>query len=119
LFLNHELCDLYIGKGADKKLLEEIEHAQMSVKVLSPFLSPFLVKKLIDLHYRNIDVQLITTDTFEDFYDDRKCNIHELIQQRVRRDAEASNRRKQWKRTLPAGGLFPILFLGFIQFSNP
>ena len=98
MFLNDVNCDLYIGKGAGKKLLIDIENAQHSVKILSPFLSPFLVKKLIDLHYRNIDIQLVTTDTIEDFYGDRKRNIHELIQQHVHVDGAASAVRKKWKK---------------------
>lgn len=97
MFFNNATCDIYIGTGAGKKLMEDIEYAKRSVKIVSPFLSPYLVKKLIDLHYKGIAVQLITTDTIEDFYGDRKRNIHELIHQEVHIDGEARYRRNKWK----------------------
>jgi len=50
MFLNNTNCDVYMGTGAGKKLMEDIENAKSSVKILSPFLSPFLVRKLIDLN---------------------------------------------------------------------
>jgi phosphatidylserine/phosphatidylglycerophosphate/cardiolipin synthase-like enzyme len=97
MFFNNATCDIYIGTGAGKKLMEDIESAKRSVKIVSPFLSPYLVKKLIDLHYKGIAVQLITTDSIEDFYGDRKQNSHELIQQEVHIDGEARYRRNKWK----------------------
>ncbi len=68
MFFNNAKCDVYIGTGAGKKLMDEIENAKRSVKIVSPFLSPFLVKRLIRLHSKGIEVQLITTDTIKDFY---------------------------------------------------
>lgn len=97
MYYNQAICDVYIGTGAGKKLLEDIESAKRSVKVVSPYLSPFLVKKLIDLHYRNIEVQLITMDTIEDFYWDRQKNIHQLIIQDRKTDKEAEALRLKWK----------------------
>ncbi|HEX9827741.1 MAG TPA: phospholipase D family protein [Flavobacteriaceae bacterium] len=97
MFFNNAISDIYIGTGAGKKLIKDIEYAKRSVKIVSPFLSPYLVKKLIDLHYKGIDVKLITTDKIEDFYGDRKRNIHELIRQEVHIDGEARYRRHKWK----------------------
>lgn len=96
MYYNQAICDVYIGTGAGKKLMEDIESAKRSVKVVSPYLSPFLVKKLIDLHYRNIEVQLITMDTIEDFYWDRQKNIHQLIIQDRKTDKEAEALRLKW-----------------------
>jgi phosphatidylserine/phosphatidylglycerophosphate/cardiolipin synthase-like enzyme len=96
MYYNQAICDVYIGTGAGKKLMEDIENAKRSVKVVSPYLSPFLVKKLIDLHYRNIEVQLITMDTIEDFYGDRKKNIHRLILQDRKTDKKAEALRLKW-----------------------
>ncbi|MCF6346993.1 MAG: phospholipase D family protein [Flavobacteriaceae bacterium] len=98
MFHNNVNCDIYIGKGAGKKLMHDIDNAQHSVKILSPFLSPFLVKKLIDLHHKGVSVQLITTDTIEDFYGDRKRNVHELISQHTHVDREARALRNKWKK---------------------
>ncbi len=71
-FFNGANCDLYIGKGAGKNLLNDINSASESVKIVSPYLSPFLIKELIGLSKRNINIELITTDKLEDFYGDYK-----------------------------------------------
>jgi hypothetical protein len=39
MYFNNTNCDLYIGTGAGKKLLEEIARAESSVKIVSPFVS--------------------------------------------------------------------------------
>ncbi|NKI27430.1 hypothetical protein HCG49_12745 [Arenibacter sp. 6A1] len=98
MYYNKAICDVYIGTGAGKKLMEEIENAKRSVKVVSPYLSPFLVKKLINLHYNNIYVQLITMDTIEDFYGDRQRNIHQLIIQDRTIDKEVEDLRLKWRK---------------------
>src|SRR5690606_23860226 len=59
-------------------------------------LSPFLIRKLIGLHKRNIEVQLITMDTIEDFYGDYEKNIRQLIIQDRTTDEEAQRIRLKW-----------------------
>lgn len=81
MFYNNVACDIYIGKGAGKKLLQDIQKAKYSVNIVSPYLSPFLIKELIDLHGRGIEINLITTDNIEDYYGDYEKNIHKLILQ--------------------------------------
>lgn len=120
MYFNQAICDLYIGTGAGKKLMEEIETAKRSVKIVSPFLSPFLVKKLIDLHYRGVEVQLITMDTIEDFYGDRQKNIHQLIIQDRSIDENSKALRLKWisiKRWLYFFLIVMILVLGVIAYS--
>lgn len=120
MYFNQAICDVYIGTGAGKKLMEEIENAKRSVKIVSPFLSPFLVKKLIDLHYRGVEVQLITMDNIEDFYGDRQKNIHQLIIQDRSIDLEAKNLLLKWisiKRWLYFFLIVIILVLGVITYS--
>ena len=115
MFFNNARCDVYIGTGAGKKLMVEIGKAEKSVKIVSPFLSPFLVKRLIALHSKGIDVQLITTDTIEDFYGDRERNFHKLIRQETHIDGRASRARKKYKITAKLlKGLTIGLFIGFI-----
>lgn len=116
MFLNNTNCDVYIGTGAGKKLMEDIENARYSVKILSPFLSPSLVRKLIDLHYKGINVQLITTDTIEDFYGDRKRNIHELIHQHIHIDREAEDLRNRWKKIKKLVNWSMILCIGILGY---
>jgi len=112
MFLNNTNCDLHIGTGAGKKLMRDIENAKHSVKILSPFLSPFLVRKLIDLHYKDVNVQLITTDTIEDFYGERKRNVHELICQHTHVNQEAEALRNKWKKIKKVLYRSAILLIG-------
>ena len=97
MFYNGANCDIYIGKGAGKKLLNDIQHAKSSIKIVSPYLSPFLISELIDLKKRNIDVGLITTDNIEDFYGNYERNIHKLIIQNRETDSQAVDQRTKWK----------------------
>lgn len=114
MFFNNTKCDVYIGTGAGKKLMDEIENAKRSVKIVSPFLSPFLVKRLIKLHSNGIHVQLITTDTMGDFYGDRERNIHGLIRQEGHIDGKAARTRNKWRTMAQIlNGLTIVLFIGF------
>src|SRR5690606_29404178 len=97
MFYNNTACDIYIGTGAGKKLLHDINNAKHSIQILSPFLSPFLIKKLILLHRKGITITLITTDEIEDFYGDRERNIHQLILQERQLDTQAEARSNRWK----------------------
>lgn len=95
-YKNSVLSDIYIGKGAGKKLLNDIQSARKSVKVVSPFLSPEYIKLLIDLKLRNIDVQLITMDEIEDFNKPHEEKlIFKLIKQIKITDDKANLRRKK------------------------
>ena len=95
-FFNGAHCDIYIGKGAGKKLLEDINNAKRTVKIISPYLSPFLIKELIYLYTKGISIHLITTDTIEDFYGSYEKNIHKLIRQHQIKDVEAEKTRNKW-----------------------
>lgn len=97
MYFNGVNCDIYIGKGAGKKLLNDIENAKKSVKIVSPYLSPILIKELIKLRKRNIEVELITTDDIKDFSGSDEKNIHKLIIQNVETDEEAVEKREKWK----------------------
>lgn len=89
MYYNRTICDLYVGTGAGRKLMDDLLNAKRSIKVMSPYMSPSLVRKLIDLHYRGVEVQLITMDNIEDFYVDRQRNIHQLISQKIYIDEKA------------------------------
>lgn len=93
MFYNNAVCDIYIGKSAGKKLLEEIRNAKKNVKIVSPYLSPTLIKELIFLHSRGVNIQLITTDEIEDFHYGYEKNIHKLIIQNKHIDQKAKESR--------------------------
>ena len=119
MFFNNDTCDVYIGTGAGKKLMEDIGNARKSVKIVSPFLSPGLIGKLIELHFKGVEVQLITADSIEDFYNGQERNAHKLIDQEVHLDHHARRTRNRWKvsakifKGLGIGSGIAFLFLNF------
>ncbi|TCD28241.1 hypothetical protein EZ456_06015 [Pedobacter psychrodurus] len=96
MFYNNALCDIYIGKGAGKKLMDDMRSAKHSVKIISPYLSPYLISELINLKDKNIDIKLITTNNIEDFYGDRERNIYKLIIQKRNKDFDRQTIRNNW-----------------------
>lgn len=107
MFVNGVNCDIYIGKGAGKKLLRDINNAKKSVKIVSPYLSPFLIKELIKLRVRNLEVELITTDDIEDYNGKYGKNIHQLIIQNKETDKIAVKKREKWRSVVRV-----VLYLG-------
>lgn len=87
------LCDLFIGKGAGKKILSEIDNAQHSVKIISPYLSASLIWKLIQLHRKGVSVQLITTDAIMDNSEQATGTFRQLISQKKIIDQKAKHLR--------------------------
>ncbi|UZT97318.1 phospholipase D family protein [Chryseobacterium fluminis] len=112
IFYNNALCDIYIGKSAGAKLMQDIRNAKSNVKIVSPYLSPFLIKELIDLHSRGIRIRLITSDEIEDFYGYDK-NIHKLIIQHKHVDEKAKEKRDSLV-TLSGTLLFAMIGLGVV-----
>ncbi|WP_233885110.1 phospholipase D-like domain-containing protein [Tenacibaculum piscium] len=93
MFINKATCDIHIGKSAGKNLLSDIYKAKKSVKIVSPYLSASLVRELIKLKNRKINIELITSDTIEDFKGDADKNIHQLIIQHKNKN----NIPKKWQ----------------------
>lgn len=114
MFYNNAVCDIYIGKSAGAKLLQDIRNAKRNVKIVSPYLSPSLIKELIFLHSKGIDVQLITSDEIEDFYGNEK-NINKLIVQRRHVDEKAKQSRDSLS-SLSGILLFAMIGLAVILF---
>ncbi|MEO1055003.1 MAG: phospholipase D family protein [Bacteroidota bacterium] len=100
MFYNGAKCDIYIGKGAGKKLLNDLHNARESIKIVSPYLSPFLISELINFQKRNLAIELITTDDIEDFYGSYERNIHKLIIQNKETDNMAVEKREKWKKII-------------------
>ncbi|WP_326982517.1 phospholipase D family protein [Chryseobacterium sp. MYb264] len=112
IFYNNAVCDIFIGKGAGGKMMQDIRNAQRNVKIVSPYLSPFLIKELIYLHSRGINIRLITSDEIEDFYGYDK-NIHKLIIQHRNTDEKAKETRDNLK-SLSGTLLFVMIGLGVV-----
>ncbi len=105
--LNNVNCDIYIGRGAGKKLIDDITNARYEIKIISPYLTPDLIALLIELYHKNISIKLITTKEIEDFYHSDK-NIHKLIKQIRTTDNNAIRTRDKLLRRIK------ILFFSFI-----
>lgn len=99
MFYNGAICDIYIGKGAGKKLLYDIQNAQKSIKIVSPYVSPSLIKELIKSRKRDLEVVLITSDNIQDFHGRYEKNIIKLIKQNRKINQLAVENREKWKAT--------------------
>lgn len=66
------------------------------MKIISPYLSHYLITELINLKHRGIDVQLITVDKIEDYYGAYEKNMHKLIKQHPYLDQTAKTQRDKW-----------------------
>lgn len=97
MWCNQAKCDIYIGRGAGKKLLHEIRNAQRSIKISSPYLSPKLVEELIWSHKKGIKVSLITSDTLDGANSIQERSLKPLIVQRQELDVRANAQRSRLK----------------------
>ena len=52
--------ELYIGKGAGKRLLRYVDNAQKSVKVFSPYMSASFISTLFDKSEQGVNVECVT-----------------------------------------------------------
>lgn len=98
MYYRNANCDIFIGRGAGKELLDEIWNARKSVRIVSPYLSPKLVDQLIELKRRNIEVELITSSDIEDYRDIHERNITRLIIQNRETDEVAVLKRIKWRK---------------------
>lgn len=97
MLVNGVNCDIYVGKGAGKQLLNNMRNATKSIQIVSPYLSPFLISELIQFNNRNLKIELITTDNIEDYRSTEKQNIIKLIKQSRKTDEIALAKRQKWK----------------------
>jgi phosphatidylserine/phosphatidylglycerophosphate/cardiolipin synthase-like enzyme len=110
-FKKDSTSDIYMGTGAGADLMKEIEHAETSIKIISPYLSPSYVEKLIQLKKSGKEISFITSDSIEDFHDNR--NLKQLIIQN-RATIEKAKAEPIYLYPLETGCLFlPFLFLSY------
>lgn len=115
MFYNNAICDIYIGKSAGAKLLQDIRNAKINIKIVSPYLSPSLIKELIFLHNKGIKISLITSDEIEDFYGYDK-NINKLIVQKRHTDEKAKQSRDS---LISLSGILLFIIIGLIVLLVP
>ena len=90
MYFNNTNCDLYIGTGAGKKLLEEIARAESSVKIVSPYVSAVLIDHLIGLNNAGVSVELITCQN-----DSNSDILRKLVHQHIHIHPKAAKLRKK------------------------
>lgn len=61
MFYNKTTCDVYIGTGAGTMLNKSIDKAKKSIWIVSPYLSPSLIEKLLAKQNEGVEVRLITS----------------------------------------------------------
>ncbi|SMO71150.1 phospholipase D-like domain-containing protein [Gracilimonas mengyeensis] len=113
MYQNGVSADIYIGQGAGTMVDKDLKNAEKSVKIVSPFLSPSLVKQLITLWATNKSVTLITNDRIEDYSHRKDKNIYTLIRQIRTTHHDAVEKKEQYQNT--AQVLFYVLF-GYLAF---
>lgn len=96
MFYNGAVCDIYIGKSAGKKLIEDFENAKKSIKIICPYFSPSLIDQLINLKDKGIEIKLITIDKTIHSKSQRK-NLYRLIKQHRYINKPAQKKRNLWR----------------------
>ncbi len=121
MWFNQAKCDIYMGRGAGKKLLHEIGNAQRSVKISSPYLSPKLVEELIWLHKKGIKVTLITSDTLDGSNGRQERSLKPLIVQHQNLDERANaqmNRLKTMEKVLRYSSVVGLVVLILLLYAT-
>ncbi|MFP4118138.1 MAG: phospholipase D family protein [Candidatus Woesearchaeota archaeon] len=70
---------VYLGRDAGRDCMDSIKHADSTVKIVSPYLSPKYIRKLLKLHEKGIKIRLITSDHIEE--KDEELDHKDLIKQ--------------------------------------
>ena len=89
MYQNDVMCDLFIGKGAGKNIMNDINNAQRSVRIISPYVSASQIWQLIKLKRSGVDVQLITTDAIMESTENASGTYRNLISQEKVFDTKA------------------------------
>ena len=102
--------DIYIGRGAGKRLKGELDKAQKSVKIISPYLTPSYVEDLISLSKKGVEVTLITSNDVEQGDGNYSSFTHtDLIKQKRHTDEEEKELRSKGMKYSLIGLVLPIL----------
>jgi phosphatidylserine/phosphatidylglycerophosphate/cardiolipin synthase-like enzyme len=94
LYVKGADVNIYLGTHAGKSLKFELANATKEIKIVSPYLSPDFVKRLIDFENEGLNVTLITsndvkTNNYSDF------GIYDLIKQRKHKDDKKAEKRSK------------------------
>lgn len=109
--INAKSSEMFIGRDAGRRLMQEITNAEKSIKIVSPYLSAKYVKELISLKKeKGLHISLVTTDEIKE---DNHCEFYhtDLIEQEQITDYKRKKTRKKgiiWNLI----AMFIIAFIG-------
>lgn len=99
MYTKSKYTGIYLGRNAGKYINESLDSAKHSVKIVSPFLAPQYIKKLVHLKERGVDVTLITSDKLEESKDyhvyGERCYHTDIIKQDRALDDNALQKRNK------------------------
>lgn len=102
LALNNKNCDIYIGAGSGTMIMNNIQNAEKSVKIISPYIEPEYLKILEQKYRDGLEVTLLTSSkTFQ-----KSNKIYEFFRQTKNEDL---NMKKNFK---------SLLWLSYILFAT-
>lgn len=103
--------ELYIGRNAGEKILDEIANAKKSLKIVTPYVSDEFVHILLERVRDGIGVCLILSSDFLDSQFKRAEIYRKIIKQNRQTDVQNLKRRKTGLITAYAGYFCTIFFL--------
>ena len=120
--IHAENASIYIGKGAGSRARKQMENAQRSIKVMSPYLSPELINLLVQKASQGVEVLLITSDDRSSRFDRTGQGqvIQQLITQYrfVNEDAKADKKQQIRTNQLLVGLFIVLIFVALFIMPN-
>lgn len=109
--------EIYIGRGAGKRLQEDIEKAKHSIKIVSPYLTASYVEDLLKKSRNGVDVMLITSNDVEQG-DGRYSNFthRDIVKQKRHTDEKEKKLRKDGMKYSMISLVIPIFLFIINQF---
>jgi phosphatidylserine/phosphatidylglycerophosphate/cardiolipin synthase-like enzyme len=109
--------NIFLGRKAGIELLNELNNAKKSIKIISPYLSPSYINNLIEIKNRGINVSLITSDNVEtnDYVDFNHTDL--IIQKQYVHENEKQQREILGKVLIVLGIISLICLLYFPGYS--
>lgn len=95
-----EICcgesEIYLGRRAGRKILKAIKNAKKSVKIVSPYLSPSYLERLVALAKEGKEITLITSDKLPESRGGHSSFKHsDVIKQKKIPDENAKTKKRK------------------------
>lgn len=116
MFIDSKNDKILLGTGAGSYILKRIEGARKEIKIVSPYLTPSYIEKILALAHKGVRVTLITSDEIKegDGRFSQLSNRHIVLQQRTLDDGA----KKERDIGLLSAGLGLAVSVGFLIYSG-